>query len=212
MRLAALRDWDTIEIVDVAREAGVTLSEFRDAFPSKGAVLAGFSRMIDTKVLAGTTDDLAGEAARERVFDVHMRRFDALTPYKPALRRIAKAFRRDPAGLAALNRVAVNSQRFMLAAAGVSTEGPLGNLKVQGSVLVFTKALDTWLSDDDPSTARTMAVLDRELKRGERVLQTADDCRRLTAPFRAFGRALFEGRNRTKPSTDAEAEAPAAAI
>ncbi|MDQ4134732.1 MAG: TetR/AcrR family transcriptional regulator, partial [Pseudomonadota bacterium] len=47
MRLAADRPWNDIEITDIAREAGVSLVEFRDLFPSKGAVLGGFSRMID---------------------------------------------------------------------------------------------------------------------------------------------------------------------
>lgn len=39
MRLAAEQPWNDIEIADIAREAGVTLAEFRDAYPSKGAVL-----------------------------------------------------------------------------------------------------------------------------------------------------------------------------
>ena len=58
MRLAADRPWNDIELVDIAREAGVSLAEFRDLFPSKGAILGGFTRMIDRKVLDGTTDDL----------------------------------------------------------------------------------------------------------------------------------------------------------
>ena len=192
MRLAADRPWHEIELVDIAREAGVTLSEFRDLFPSKGAVLGAFSRMIDRQVLDGTTDDLADEPARERVFDVMMRRIDALTPYKDALRRITHALRRDPLSLVALNRVALNSQRFMLAAAGISTEGDLGALKLQGAALVLGRTLETWLDDDDPGLARTMARLDRELRRGERVLERADDFRRLTLPFRALGEVLLD--------------------
>ena len=91
----------------------MTLAEFRDLFPSKGAILGAFSRMIDRQVLEGTSDDLAGEPARERLFDVFMRRIDALTPYKAALRRIAGgaaarsavALRLEPGGaeLAALH-------------------------------------------------------------------------------------------------------------
>jgi AcrR family transcriptional regulator len=218
MRLAAKQPWDDIEIADIAREAGVSLAEFRDLYPSKGAVLGGFSRMIDKKVLAGGTEDLADETARERVFDVLMRRIDALAPYKAALARIVDAVRRDPLTLAALNQVALNSQRFMLAAAGVRTEGPLGFLKLQGAALAFARTLETWLDDDDPALARTMARLDRELRRGERVLERADDLRRLTAPLRALGQAMFDrrrrsGRRRTSERVDdGEAGSPAAAI
>lgn len=216
MDLASRRSWNSIEIKDIAEAANVSLAEFRDLFPSKGAVLGALSRKIDKQVLEGTTDDLAGEPARERIFDVLMRRFDALAPYKEALRRISQDLRYDPASLAALNQVALNSQRFMLAAAGISTEGPLGALKLQGAVLVWANTMRTWFDDDDPTLARTMARLDRELRRGERILEQAEDVRRLTAPFRALGRALLEGRRPSRRERrrqeEGEAENPAAAI
>ena len=217
MRLAAEQPWNDIDISDIAREAGVSLAEFRDLFPSKGAVLGAFSRKIDRAVLQGTTDELKGEPARERVFDVLMRRIDAMTPYKRALRRIAWAVRFDPVTMAALNQVGLNSQRFMLAAAGISTEGPLGLVKLQGAVVVFANTLETWLEDDDPALAKTMARLDRELRRGERVLERAEDFRRLTAPFRALGQALLDSRRsmrrrpRARPD-DGDTTDPAAAI
>jgi AcrR family transcriptional regulator len=218
MRLAADRPWNDIEITDIAEEAGLTLAEFRDLFPSKGAVLGAFSRMIDKKVLAGSSEDLAGEPARERVFEVMMRRLDALAPYRTALRRIAYATRLDPLFLAAMSQIVLNSQRFMLASVGLSTEGPLGLLKLQGAAIVWANTLETWLSDDDPVLAKTMARLDRELKRGERVLERAEDFRRLTAPLRALGQALFDGRDRLRRSRtgsrpeNGETQDPAAAI
>lgn len=218
MDLAARRSWHEIEITDIAKAANVTLAEFRDLFPSKGAVLGGLSRMIDKQVLEGTTDDLAGEPARERIFDVLMRRFDAMQPYKEALRRISQDLQYDPVSLAALNQVALNSQRFMLAAAGINTEGPLGTLKLQGAVLVYANTMRTWLDDDDPAQARTMARLDRELRRGERILEGAEDLRRLSAPLRAVGRAFMQGRRSSRSerrrTTDdnGDAQNPAAAI
>jgi AcrR family transcriptional regulator len=216
LRLAADRPWNDIELGDIAREAGISLADLRDLFPSKGAILGGFSRMIDRKVLEGASDDLAGEPARERVFDVIMRRLDAMTPYKAALRRIVWALRFDPLAMAALNQVGLNSQRYMLASAGISTEGPLGLVKLQGAVIVLSNTLETWLEDDDPVLARTMARLDRELRRGERVLERAEDVRRLTAPFRALGQALLDSRRtrrrtRTRPD-EGETSDPAAAI
>ncbi|HEU4519676.1 MAG TPA: TetR/AcrR family transcriptional regulator, partial [Microvirga sp.] len=198
MDLASDRPWNDIELNDLAEAAGVTLSELRDLFPSKGAVLGAFSRRIDKQVLEGTSDDLREEPARERIFDVMMRRLDALTPYRRALRRIIFALRQDPLALAALNRQGLNAMRYMLAAAGISTEGPLGGLKLQGAVIVFSNTLQTWLEDDDPTQARTMARLDRELRRGERVLERAEDLRRLTLPLRAFGQALVDARNRAQ--------------
>ncbi|GJD79974.1 hypothetical protein GCM10007886_21480 [Methylobacterium gregans] len=214
MRLAAEQPWNDIEIGDIAREAGLTLAELRELYPSKGAVLGGLTRIIDRKVLAEDTADLADEPTRERLFDVLMRRLDAMTPYKPALRRISYALRGDPLTMLALNGVMLNSHRYMLAAAGIDTEGPLGRVKLQGVVIAFARVTETWLEDDDPALARTMARLDREIRSGERFMERAEDVRRLTAPLRALGRAVLERRERRRerPRDDETDSDPAAAI
>lgn len=192
MTLAAERPWDDIELGDIAEAAGITLADLRELFPSKGAVLGGLARKIDMTVLADNSDDLIGEPARERLFDVYMRYLDALAPYKPALRRIAQTIRREPLTLAALNQVALNSHRYMLAAAHIPTEDALGPIKLQGSVLTMARVLETWLEDDDPDLARSMARLDKELGRAERFMERAEDFHRITAPFRAIGQAIME--------------------
>jgi AcrR family transcriptional regulator len=194
MALAAERDWDQIEIGDIAEHAELSLAEFRDLFPSKGAILAAFARRIDHAVLAGDNEDLASESDKDRIFDVLMRRFDALSPYKEALKRMTPALSRDPLSLAALNQVAMNSMRFMLASAGIDTEGPMGLIKLQGSVLMFAKLLDVWYHDEDPGLSRTMAAMDTELKRGGMVISRLDDLCRLTAPLSgALHRAAERG-------------------
>ena len=42
MTLAGERRFEDISIREICQEAGLTLADFRDFFPSKGAVLAGF--------------------------------------------------------------------------------------------------------------------------------------------------------------------------
>lgn len=223
MRLLDTRDWHAITLQDVAEAADLTLADLRAAYPSKGAMLGAFSRRIDLIVLSQSDgEDLAEEAPRERLFDVFMRRLDALAPYRRALRRVAAATRRDPAMAAALYSVAVNSQRFMLAAAGLSTEDDLAPIKLNGAVLVFARTLEVWLEDEDSGLSRTMARLDRELDRAERAMRLAGDLHRLTAPLRAACRSLCDagGRRRRRasdedgacPEDDASGESMAAAI
>ncbi|MGU3668246.1 TetR/AcrR family transcriptional regulator [Methylobacterium sp. A49B] len=213
MRLAAEQPWNDIEVSDIAREAGLTLAELRDLFPSKGAVLGGLTRIIDRKVLEGDLAGLEEEPTRERLFDVLMRRLDAMEPYKPALRRIAYALRGEPLAMLALNGVMLNSHRYMLAAAGIDTEGPLGQFKLQGVVIAFARVTQVWLDDDDPALARTMARLDKEIRSGERIMERAEDVRRLTAPLRALGRSFLDRRPRARRDRDDGDETdPAAAI
>lgn len=126
MTLAAERPWDQIELPDIATAAGLTLSQLRGLFPSKLAMLGGVTRIVDDAVLAGSSDDLTGEPVKERLFDLVMRRLDAMAPYKAGLRKIAPGVHRDPLALAALNRGAVNSWRYMLASASIRPRMRLG--------------------------------------------------------------------------------------
>ncbi len=197
MGLAAEKDWEAISLSDVADRAGVSLAQFRDCFPSKGAVLGGFSRRIDRQVLEGGMGDLAGESDKDRLFDVLMRRFDAMAPYRKALKKINAWAMRDPLSLPALNQLAMNSLRFMLEAAGLSSEGPLGALKLQGLALAWTHVFHIWLADDSPDQATTMAALDKELSRGEIFVGRAEDAQRflepLAAPMKALADRFFGG-------------------
>ena len=191
MELAADRRFEDITITDIAERAGVTLADFRDAFPSKGAVLGGFGRRIDRAVLEASSTDLAGEPAKERLFDVLMRRLDAMAPWRGGVASVLAWARREPLAAVALNQQTLNSMRFMLEAAGIESEGSFAVVKLQGLALAWANVLDTWTQDDDPGQARTMAALDRALTRGGQAVGRIDDVERLTAPLRAIARSLF---------------------
>ena len=58
---------------------------------------------------------------------------------------------------------------------------------------------DARFSDDDPGLAKTMAALDRRLRRGERTLQSIDET---VSKFCGFAKSCCAAaaRNRTKPA------------
>lgn len=206
MELIAERLWEDVTISDVCARADVSLADFRDAFPSKGAVLAGLSRRLDRIVLDATTDDLADEPPKERLFDVLMRRLDAMAPYKAGLESVAGWAKRDPLGALALNQMAMNSMRFMLEAAGLDGEGALGAVKTQGLVIAWLRVLDVWFHDHDPGLAATMAALDRELTRGGEWARRAEKLHELTAPLRNLCGALLARRPAARRRRDEDDE------
>jgi hypothetical protein len=63
----------------------------------------------------------------------------------------------------------------MLSAAGIGASGPRGMIRAQGLAVLFGSVLGTWMDDDDPGQARTMAALDRTLARGQRFAGLLDD-------------------------------------
>ena len=86
--------------------------------------------------------------------------------------------------------MAVRSQQWMLTAAGIGASGPKGMVRAQGLALLFAQVLRTWVDDDDPGLARTLAALDRELARGQRFAGLLDDLCRIPQAACAFGQRV----------------------
>src|SRR5690606_4743326 len=141
--------WRETRLTDIADEAGLPLAELHRHFRHKGAILCAFMRRIDQQVLDGTDPDIAAEPARDRLFDVLMRRLDALRPYKPGVRRLARDLLWCPpaAGAFAAGPMA-ESLRWMLAAARIDPWGPLQPLQVKGLGLIHLSVLRVWVDDD----------------------------------------------------------------
>lgn len=169
MALLATRRLGQIGLAEVAEEAGVSLGTLRENYDGKLAILADFRRRIDRVVL--DEGPAEGETIRDRLFEVLMRRFDALAPYKDAIRNVARSARCDPCLGRVLHRGGQRSMKWMLVAAGGAPNGIVGLIAVEGLLLVETEALRVWLDDDDPGLAKTMAALDRGLDRGERTMR-----------------------------------------
>jgi AcrR family transcriptional regulator len=208
MALLAEKSFDEIGFGDIAQRAGLSLADCRAEFNSPGAVLAAHMKEIDRKVLAGVAPDMAAEPARERLFDVLMRRLEIHAPHKAAIRSLMRSAARNPGLALALNGLAVRSQQWMLTAADIEAAGPRGMMRAQGLALLYASVLRTWVRDDDPGLARTMAALDRALGRGARWADMLDDLRGLPSRLCRRGREP-ERSSRLEP--DPAGDAPAAA-
>ena len=171
LALAAEHPWREVALDAVAERAGLTLAALFELYSSKAALLAGFSRRIDAQMMATRDPALADRPAHERLFDMVMRRFDALAPHKEALRSILRGARFDLesglAGACALHR----AMAAMLEAAGLSSSGLRGTLRRKGLVFVYLDTMRVWLNDDSPDMARTMKALDGHLRRIDRLIR-----------------------------------------
>jgi hypothetical protein len=147
---------------------------------------------------------MAEEPPRERLFDVLMRRLEILAPHKAAIRSLLRSATRNPGLGFALNGLAVRSEQWMLTAADIDAAGPRGMVRAQGLAMLFASVLRTWVRDDDPGLAHTMAALDRALARGQRWSAFLDDLCRIPAC------ASRLGRRRRRRADDADDETVAA--
>jgi len=175
LALLADKPFAAIGFDDIAQRAGLSLAQLRSEFASTLAILGAHIKATDRAVLAQDISDMAEEPARERLFDVLMRRLDVLAAHRDAVRSLLRSAQSNPPLALALNGLAIRSQQWMLTAAGIGASGPVGMIRAQGLAVLFASVLHTWVDDDDPGQARTMAALDRALARGQRIVGLLDD-------------------------------------
>lgn len=168
LRLATERGWRSVTLAEIAEAAGASLAETYRVMPSRSAVIDAFARRIDAVVLSTDAVEEDSVRPRDRVFDVLMRRFDALQGHRRAVSAILRDSGRDPLALIASMPQFLISMRWMGEAAGLSMEGLGGLVRTKAIGAAWATTLRTWLVDQTPDLARTMATLDQRLRWAER--------------------------------------------
>lgn len=171
-KLIAEKGFADVALRDVAEAAGLGFAELYKIYPDKVSLLSAFMAKIDAEVLAATpTRSDPEETARDRLFDIMMRRYDALRPYREALAAVRRASLRDPILALAIGPAARRSMAAMLEAASISSEGLAGALRQNGLFAIHAAVSRVYDKDETSDLSKTMAALDTRLKTAERWAQ-----------------------------------------
>lgn len=165
--------WRGLSLAAIAAEAGLPILQVYRIFRSKQAILGGLFRRIDELVLAEPPPPEPDERPRDRLFDLLMRRFDALKPYKAALDVLRRELPGQPLTALCAGASLLRSMRWMFEAADIPTDGVQAEIAVRLATTAYLSTMRVWQSDDSSDLARTMAALDARLRRIERWLVPA---------------------------------------
>jgi hypothetical protein len=163
LALAADKPWRDVTIFDIAAAAQTHVAALAGLAPSDAADVV--DDHFDRAAADGVTGIDATQGLRDRLFDLAMRRFEAMEPHRYAV--IALDRTHDGLGQAQAFARAGRTARWLLTLAGESVEGVDGAAKVQGLAVVLTRARSAWKNDTDGDFVRTMAALDKGLREAE---------------------------------------------
>jgi AcrR family transcriptional regulator len=165
--------WQRLSLAAIAAAAELPILQVYRVFRSKQAILLGLFRRIDEAVLAEPPPPEPDERPRDRLFDLLMRRFDALQPYRTALEVLRRELPGQPLTALCAGASLLRSMRWMLEAADIPTSGVRGAVTVRLATAAYLSAMRVWHRDEASDLARTMAALDAQLRRIERWLGPA---------------------------------------
>jgi AcrR family transcriptional regulator len=167
--LVAEQGWAGLSLVALAKRADVPLVEIYRQLPGRPAILRALSERVDQAMLAVDERELAGLPPRDKLFELIMRRLDALAPFREGLARLAGDARREPCALLLTMCRLDRSLRWMQELAGLRSHGLRARLQRRALLAVYLQTLRIWFGDRTGDLAKTMAELDRLLRRIESI-------------------------------------------
>jgi ubiquinone biosynthesis protein COQ9 len=164
----AATGWARLSMEAVAQRAQMNLGDVLLHVPTTSHLLARFADHVDRVALkdVGSVDHT--QSVRDRLFDLLMRRFDALQKHRAGVVALMNGIMRQPVEAPMLAARLSRSMMTTLAAAGVSAHGLRGMGQVMGLKAVYLSVLRAWQKDESTDMAKTMAALDRSLGYAER--------------------------------------------
>lgn len=161
--------WRGFSFDKLARRTGVSRVEIYRQFHSRGALLSALTRRADEAMLEIEEAELAGLPPRDRVFELLMRRLETLVPYRGGLKRLARDARTDPCVLLFTAGRLERSFVWLQDVAGLRCRGLRASLARRALGLAYARTLQVWFEDEGADLGKTMAELDKQLRRVQRV-------------------------------------------
>lgn len=154
-----------LSLVGVARRAGVEPGAAHRELGSRRALLGVLSRRLDQTMLAVDEAELIGLPPRDRVFELLMRRLEALAPFRLGLERLGREARTDPCLLLATACRLDRSLVWVQDATGLRHSGVRARIARRALGAAYLQTLRVWRKDTAPDLSKTMAELDKQLRR-----------------------------------------------
>lgn len=172
LKLASTQGWEGVTLYDIAQEAGVSLAELHIHFEDKFDILAALGRKIDRETLARMSSADSGLSQRDALFDVFMDRFEVLNEHRDGVCAILRSFKCDPKQAVISVPHLCRSISWMLEAVQMNTSGLRGAIRVSAMTGLYLKVLRVWMLDESADLGQTMAALDKELSRAEKIAKS----------------------------------------
>lgn len=166
--------WSGFSFNDLANRTGLTLPAIRKSFKSRSAVLDALSLRLDEAMLTVDREELIGLPLRDRVFELMMSRLEAMAPLRAGLVRLSKDARQNSELVVMTACRLDRSMAWLQDAAGLRSSGLRPRLQRHLLTAIYLKTLNTWLADDSNDLAKTMAELDKNLRRAESIAGLGD--------------------------------------
>lgn len=165
LKVAETKPWRDVTVFDLADAMGGPVEDL--AGMTVGDAIDAVEEYFDAAAARGLKSVDPTALIRDRLFDLAMRRFEAMETARGGYRSIEIGIERDPAAMALQHHRNVRTARWILTLAGMEADGVVGLARAQGLAVILHQAKVAWRQDDAGDFVKTMAALDKSLRQAE---------------------------------------------
>lgn len=170
LNLAGKSGWAAVTPTKLAIAAKITEQAAATFLTTPTQTMRAIADFVTAAAAQNYRHDKRG-STREALFEILMLRFDVLQRHRAGFLALQQAARRDPRLTAALAQAIYPQCDAILRLAQITAEPPINLLQQAGLGAIYGAALCVWKRDDSPDLAKTMAALDRQLRRTEQLMR-----------------------------------------
>jgi AcrR family transcriptional regulator len=172
LEMAEETGWAPLTLSEVAARLGVPLAEILAHYRDKDAVAdAWFGRAL-AAMLEAPPAHFADLPAKERLYLLFLRWFDALVPHREVTGQMLKEklYPAHPHHWVPMIFNLSRTIQWLRDAAGLEARGRRRQMEEVGLTALFLATLPVWLADDGPDQARTRDFLRTRLDQADRTM------------------------------------------
>ncbi len=132
--------------------------------------LLSFCDWLAQQCVAGTDADIEDEPLHDRLFDIIIRGFEQLQPYRAGIQKLARDIRHDPATLHVVFKKAWHNNLWLMRAIKLDPSGHRGKFWQITLMVILARGWQVWLTDDGQNLSATVAAIDKSLKLADAAL------------------------------------------
>lgn len=163
----AAQGWERVTAATLAKAVPCSANEAADFLATPCRTMRDLADFITRQTLKNYTHD-SRTSPRDALFELLMLRFDVLQSYRAGILAIADASKRDATLAMALAAAQPPQWHTMLHVARIKRITPLHQA---GLGVIYASAMHAWRHDTSSDLSKTMAALDKQLRRAERLFK-----------------------------------------
>ena len=160
LKILTKKSWNNLSIKEIEIKSKVR--SFSNQIKNKQSLLNNINLYFDY-ILILNSKDIENSSSKDMIFEILMMRFDLLQKNRKAILSIFRSFRKNPKELVFILPKLLESIEMMLGCVKISSKGIVGQIKIQGILVIYLSTFLVWINDETKSLEKTMTFLDNSL-------------------------------------------------